>query len=101
MDLQLYGANGGWGVGTAAAPELKILYDPNGDLQAAECFSRPQDLQSLAGHFCLSTTDCKAPDISDQDGHTWQKVRIFYAGMYAICYCEEQPRGVRKPFDES
>ncbi|CAJ1415321.1 unnamed protein product [Effrenium voratum] len=90
MDLQLYGANGGWGVGTAAAPELKILYDPNGDLQAAECFSRPQDLQSLAGHFCLSTTDCKAPDISDQDGHTWQKVRIFYAGMYAICYCEEQ-----------
>ena len=28
--------------------------------EAAECFSRPQDLQSLAGHFCLSTTDCKA-----------------------------------------
>ena len=35
MDLQLYGANGGWGVGGAAAPELKILYDPNGDLQAS------------------------------------------------------------------
>ncbi|CAE7351855.1 Ank3 [Symbiodinium natans] len=89
LDLQLLGTLGGWSPASGAAPELKFLDDDEGAFGA----TRLQRIaESLAGHFCLTNTDCKAPTASSVNGHVWEGIRFLFAGMYAVCYCEQQCR---------
>jgi len=89
VDLQLYGPDGGWTLaGDTHTREMKLLYDPEGTATAESCYLDPQDAQAVTGHVCYSTVDCQSPSSSTSDGHTWHDVRVRYAGMYALCYCD-------------
>lgn len=89
-DFELYAPNGGWNQqGHTHEREMKFLYDPEGTVSSDDCYQDPQDnLFAVAGHFCYSLADCKSPTTSSNDGHVWNDVKIKFAGMYAICYCD-------------
>lgn len=60
------GVQGFWSVPFCEAQHRFLCALPapcKSSCQDAECFTRSQDTSSIAGHFCLSTSDCKVlPD---------------------------------------
>jgi len=88
-NLDLSGPAGGWTLtGDQNMRELKILFDPEGTATAEDCFLDPMDARAISGHVCYSSTDCQSPTISNSSGHRWRDVKVRFAGMYAICYCD-------------
>lgn len=88
-NFELRGPDGGWAMsGDTHHREMKLLFDPEGTITADECYLGPQDARAITGHVCYSTTDCQSPTTSSSDGHVWRDVRVRFAGMYAVCYCD-------------